>query len=356
MGERLRKLVIEFLGNEKFLPELSAKRLYAAGGVQYVAVVRKFAAEVPDFGGDDWAAVCRRLETWRLPVLADEFRGNPLEADAKVVEALYRAGAVLACRRVPGEECSVTRNLVDLAPVLFAAVREQLVVVLHKAAVLHVPEFFCEFGGVPQVYHHEHEVFFERFLRLAQERIPEHTRAELLVHGTHEGDEVGHQEEHQDLHLHRGAGKSRDDPAESVFVYYAFAALDPEEQNAEDNARADGGQKVQGADEQGFPYGPAVHFVLEDEDVVDSVRESHEKGELELYQHVADVECPGVCIGRNGRNAYGGNYPTKNVVADGAKFSLGLSCKYHWGLMDEQGKCPYHGDENDVLVGIVQQK
>jgi len=219
VGERLRKLVVELLGNEKFLPELAAKRLYAAGGVQYVAVVGEFAAEVPDFGGDDGPAVCRGLEFRGLPVLADEFRGNPFEADAEIVEAVYRAGAVLACRRMPGEERSVACNLVDFALVFFTTVREQLVVVLHEAAVLHMPEFFREFSRILQVYHHEHEVFFEGFLRFAEQRVPENSGAELLVHGTHESNEVGHDEEDEDLHLHEGFGETHDDSVDAVFVY-----------------------------------------------------------------------------------------------------------------------------------------
>ena len=259
-------------------------------------MIGEFAPEIPDFGGDDAPAVGRGLETRCLAVLADELVAYPVEAFGEVEEAVHRASLLLACCNGPGEEGSVACNLVYLAAVLLAAVGEQLVVVLQEAAVLHVPEFFGERGGVAQVHHHEHEIFFERFLRLAEQRVPENAGPELLVHRTHEGDEVCHQEEHEQGHLHRGLGEFRDDGADAVFVHHAFACFCPEQENAEDGARADRRDEVQRAHQQGFPYRPAVHFVPEDKDVVHAVRESHEQGELEHCDCLANVGRTVLCV------------------------------------------------------------
>lgn len=252
-------------------------------------MIGEFASKIPDFGGDYAPAVGRGLETRRLAVLADELVAYPVEAFGEVEEAVHRASLLLACCNGPGEEGSVACNLVYLAAVLLAAVGEQLVVVLQEAAVLHVPEFFGECGGVAQVHHHEHEIFFERFLRLAEQRVPENARPELLVHRAHEGDEVRHQEEHEQGHLHRRFGKFRDDGGDAVFVHHAFANLRSEQQYAEDGARADCRDEVRRAHQQGFPYRPAVHLVPEDKDVVHAVRKPHEQGELEHRDRLGNV-------------------------------------------------------------------
>ena len=74
MRERLRQHVVEVFRDKEFLAEPRAERLYAARGVEDVAVVGHLAAEVPDLGGHDGPAVRPGLELGRGTVFLDEFQ------------------------------------------------------------------------------------------------------------------------------------------------------------------------------------------------------------------------------------------------------------------------------------------
>ena len=337
VGEGAREHGVEVLGNQEFLPELGAERLDAAGGVQHVAVIGHLAAEITDLGRNDGTAVCSGLETRGDAVLLDELGRDLLEAFVEVVEAVHGPRLGPACGHGPGEECPVTCNLVDFALVFLATVREQLVVVLHEVAVGDMPQFFGEFGRMFQVDEHEDEVLFEWFLRLAEQRVPENSRAELLVDAADKGDEVREREEQEHPYLYCRIVEARDDAGEPVLVHDAFACLDPRKQDAEDDARGYGADEVGGTQEQRFPDGPAVHLVFQDEDVVDAVRESHEKGELEHLEQVHAVDLGMLRIHDEHVCAYGRKDPAKDVIADGPELSFCLSRYSHWSQWMKRG-------------------
>ena len=106
------------------------------------------------------------------------------------METFQRTGPAVAVFRFPGQEHSVTCDLVDFAMVFFATVRQEPVVVADKVAVGDMSQFLGDFGGMFHVDEHEDKVFFLGILVLAEQSVYENAGAEFLVYRTHKGDEV----------------------------------------------------------------------------------------------------------------------------------------------------------------------
>ncbi len=280
MGQGQGELAEKLLGDQKVLAQLGAEALDAGGGVQHVAVVCHFATEVAHFSRNHLAAVGGGLKVGGNAVASQELAAGVVKCFLKVEEQVQGAGLLGAVAGFPGNEYAVACELVDFAVVFFAAVRQELVVVLDKAAVLVVTQLFANGGGGAQVDKHEHQVFFHRFLGLAHQGVPEHPLSELLEHRTDEGDDVAHDKEFRELHVEAGTLEYVDHAENAFFAYEAFAALKFKKQNAEGQVGGDCSNKVEGTEHHGGPHRALVHFVLQDHDVVDTVGNAHEYGEL----------------------------------------------------------------------------
>lgn len=195
MGKGLWKNHKELVRDQKFLAKFGAKGLDSRGGVQNVAVVGHFAAEISDFGRDHFAAMGARFEFGPNAVLAQESMLCFFKAFCKIEEQVDGTRLLFAEGRFPRDKGAVAGNLVNLAAVFFAAVGKQLVVVLQEVAVRDMPEFFCDSGGTAEVDEHENEFFFPRVLVLAQQRVHEDAASEFLVHRADECNEMGYQEQ-----------------------------------------------------------------------------------------------------------------------------------------------------------------
>lgn len=106
-----------------------------------------------------------------------------------------------ASRNFPGEKCAVPSKLVNLPFIFLATVGEQFVVVLDEVAVFDVPEFFGDGRGIAKVDKHEHQVFFNGVLVLAENRIDKDPRTEFFMNGTDKGNQVPEYEKHDNEHL-----------------------------------------------------------------------------------------------------------------------------------------------------------
>ncbi len=325
MGERQGELAEKLFGDQEILAQLGAEALYSGGGIQNVAVVGHFATEVAHFRGNHLAAVYRSLEIRCDSVLAQELAAGVEQSFLKVEVEVQGAGLLLAFLGAPGDEHAVACELVDFAMVFFAAVGKQAVVVANEVTVLHVAQFLANAGGGTQVDKHEHQVFFHRFLGLAQQGVPEHSAAELLVHGTDEGNNVAQDEECGQLNLEAGSLHGIEQVLEAILIHDAFAGLDAHQQNAEGEVCHNGANEVDGADHHGGPYGAAVHFVLQDHDVVDAVGETHEQCELQLEEYGEHVDGAILAVGTEYGQAYGANHPAYDVVAYAPKLTFCLS-------------------------------
>ena len=155
--------------------------------------------------------------------------------------------------------------------VFFAAVRKQTVVVTDKVAVLDVSQFFGDFGGMLHVDEHEYQVFFLGVLVLAEQGVDEYACSEFLVYGTDKGNQVPEHEQFENQDVRFGLLEYVQYVLQGGFVDEPFASVDVPNENAKRQVRANARQEKTGTDQKGRRYRPLVHFVLQDNHVVNGV-------------------------------------------------------------------------------------
>lgn len=237
-------------------------------------MVCHFTSEVSDFGRNHLTAVGGRLECGHYTVALLELGGGAVQAFGKVVKAVYGASHFFAVASFPGQEHAVACNLVNFTVVFFAAVRKQSVVISNKVAVSHVPEFFGNLGRMLHVDEHENQVFFLGVLVLAEQGVNEHAGPELLVYGTDKGNQVPEHEQFENQDVRFGLLEYVQHVLQGGFVYKAFATVDVPNQNAQRQVRTNACDKEPRANQKCRYYVPLVHFVLQNDHVVNGVRKA----------------------------------------------------------------------------------
>ena len=289
VGKRLGKDSKQVFGDQKFLPQLGTEVLYPGGRIQHVPVVSHFAPEVADLGGNHLAAVRSRLETRDNAVTLEEALLCLLEALAEVEEQVHGARLARAFGRLPRDKDSVAGDLVYFSEVLFAAVGQELVVILHELAVGDMSQVFGDGRGTAHVDEHEYKVFLDGVLELPEHGIHENARAEFLVDTADERDEVRAEEQQEKLDVCMRVREGVDDVVHPFFCKESRVCAVSPEQDAEGEAGADERDVEGGTDQQGNPCRAQVQVVLKDDDVVDAVGQPDENPELQRKQQRTQV-------------------------------------------------------------------